>query len=52
MATNNFCNTEKFYEFIKVEVTIRHYSKKMTNVYFLTLFACCREYYIPGKRKG
>ncbi len=52
IATNNYCNNEKFYEFIKVESTIRFYSPKMTNVYFLTLFACCREYYNPGKKKG
>jgi hypothetical protein len=52
MATNNYCNNEKFYEFIRVEQVIRFYSKQMTNAYFLTLFACCREYYNPGKKQG
>ena len=31
---------------------MRDYSKKMVNVFFLMLFACCREYYKTGKNTG
>lgn len=48
--TNRFCQESQFYEFIKVESNVRGKSKDMERVYFILLFACCRE--IAKSKKG
>ena len=50
--TNNYNNITKFYEFINVEQKIRFESKELVNVYFIALFACCRELFVKGKKMG
>jgi len=52
MLTNCYSNQNKFYEFINVEQEIRLYAPKMINVFFLIIFACCREYFTPLKKIG
>lgn len=51
VLTNNYDPKCKFYEFILVEMRIRLCSKNLTNVYFIALFACCREIYNEAKTK-
>ena len=49
VLTNNFDQETKFYHFIMAETNIRSKSIEMSNVYFLVLFACCREHYNRSK---
>ena len=49
---NAFNPTEEFYEFIHAESNIRVVAPSMCKVYFIVLFACCRENYHKGKVKG
>ena len=46
-AANIFNATEKYYKFINVESNIRYYARSLRNVYFIVLFACCRQKYKP-----
>lgn len=43
--------TEQYFDFIEVEATIRKKAPEMPRVYFLVLFACCRESYISEDDK-
>ena len=38
---------EAFYERITVELDIRDKARDMPKVFFLVLFACCRDSYVP-----
>jgi hypothetical protein len=46
---NNYDDDRSFYELINVESTIRIKAMSMPNVFFLVLFACCREGYTSKK---
>jgi hypothetical protein len=52
LVANKFDNSKHFYEFIEAEKNVRHFSKDMKQVYFIVLFACCRENYFRDKKKG
>lgn len=52
VLTNNYDPKRQFYEFIDVEGTIRYYAPKMERVYFIILFACCRELYDSRAKRG
>lgn len=52
LVTNRFDSSSKFYRFIQVENRIRGMAKEMDRVYFIVLFACCRELYVPDKKMG
>lgn len=52
VLTNNFNEKTKFYEFINVEQIIRLESKNLLNVYFIALFACCREFFKKERKEG
>ena len=52
VLTNNFDNRKRFYEFLQVETCIKYNSKRQTNVYYITLFACARENFVLGKKIG
>lgn len=52
VLANKFCQNRKFYEMIEVEGTVRHNAPEMEKVYFILLFACCRELYNPEKNFG
>lgn len=41
-----------FYEYIEVEKTLRYFAKQMPRVYFIVLFACCREHFGGKNGKG
>lgn len=43
MATSNYDPKDNYYEFILIEGQIRTFAPDIPNVYFLILFACCRE---------
>ena len=51
---NKFDEKIQFYEQIEVEKFLRQLKadKDVSNIYFLVLFACCRESFIPGKKTG
>jgi hypothetical protein len=52
IVANHFHEETKFYELINPESSIREMAEKMPNVYFLALFACCREGKVKGKGLG
>jgi hypothetical protein len=45
LVANKFDKFKNYYEFIEVERNIRSFAKDMKQVYFIVLFACCRENY-------
>ena len=49
---NKFNKQDSYYERIRAEFYTRFIAVKYPNVFFLLLFACCRESYIDGKTKG
>lgn len=51
VLVNKYSSKIKFYELIDVEKKTRNYSKDMIRCYFMTLFACCRESYLPNVRE-
>jgi hypothetical protein len=51
-VANIFDKREEFYEFIHAEQNIRVVAPSLPKVYFIVLFACCRENYHKGKIKG
>lgn len=52
VLTNSFDENTKFYHFIHAENNIRSYSSQLERVYFIALFACCRENFVPDRKKG
>ena len=43
VVANYFDQTTEYYELINPESSIRSKAESVPNVYFLSLFACCRE---------
>jgi hypothetical protein len=40
---NEFDEKNEWYKFLRVEESVRNAAKFNSNIYFLTVFACCRE---------
>lgn len=51
-ATNNYEKESRYYEFIEAETNIRQMANSMSRVYFIVLFACCRQAYTKWERKS
>ena len=45
VVANNYDTKNRFYELIEAESNIRFRARRMPKIYFIVLFACCREFY-------
>jgi hypothetical protein len=52
ILVNKFDEGKSFYEMWNVELLLRLKAKKMNKVFFLILFACCRDSYVVKQITG
>ena len=49
---NEYSKKDGFYKMYGVEGSVRQMANKLTNAYFMCIFACCRQTYDWDKMKG
>ena len=52
LLTNEFDPKKGFYKKINVEACVRDLTASHPNLYWIAIFACCRELYDPQKHSG
>ena len=52
IVLNEYDEKKKFYRLYAAENQIRYFSELYKNCYFISIFACCREIFMPKKHNN